>query len=115
LKARRDKLPEQAGVFYRHIAGRVDAYATDRPDRVEIVGAKDGSVEVTITEAAEGATPYYHRTLLPAETSEVRIHLGAADARVAGEAGGRPGARRARSPAVASGMPGAKRWRTPGG
>jgi hypothetical protein len=82
LKARRDAMTEEAVVYYRHLAGKVDVYATDRADRVELTGLAGGALDVKVSEAAAGSTPYYHRTLLPGDTEEVRVHLGAGDDRV---------------------------------
>jgi hypothetical protein len=82
LKARRDALTDQARVYYRNLAGKVDVFATDRAERVELTGQPGGGVEVTIADGAEGAAPYFHRTLLPAETREVCLHLGAGNDRV---------------------------------
>jgi len=81
LKARRDTLADEAGVYYRHLAGKVDVFATDAADRVTLVG-QPGGVEVTVADATEGAAPWFHRLLVPAETGELRLHLGAGDDRV---------------------------------
>jgi hypothetical protein len=82
LKARRDAMADEAGRYYRHLAGKVDVYATDRPERVELTGLAGGALEVKVAEAAEGSAPYFQRTLLPADTHEVRIHVGGGDDRV---------------------------------
>lgn len=82
LKGRRDKLPEAADRFYRHLAHRVDVYATNQPERVEIEKFDDGDVEVRISLAAPGGAtpePYYRRRFHPAETQEVRLYLEGGD------------------------------------
>jgi surface antigen Omp85-like protein len=82
LKARRDAMTSEAGVYYRHLADKVDVFATDRADRVELTGLAGGGLEVTLADDAAASAPYFHRTLLPADTDEVRIHLGAGNDRV---------------------------------
>jgi hypothetical protein len=75
-------MTEEAVRYYRHLAGKVDVYATDRADRVELTGLPGGALEVKLSEAAAGSPPYFQRTLRPDDTGEVRIHLGAGDDRV---------------------------------
>ncbi|HEY8151940.1 MAG TPA: hypothetical protein VIK51_23745 [Vicinamibacteria bacterium] len=82
LEARRDAMTTEARVYYRHLAAKVDVFATDRAERVELTGTSGGGLEVTVADAAPGSAPYFHRTLLPADTQEVRIHLGGGDDRV---------------------------------
>jgi len=81
LKGRRDALVPEALLYYRHLAGKVDVFATDGADRVTLLG-QPGGVELTIADAAEGASPWFHRLFVPGETREVRIHLGSGDDRV---------------------------------
>src|SRR5258708_4629270 len=90
LEARRDAMTEEAVRYYRHLAGKVDVYATDRADRVDVTGLAGGALEVKVSEAAAGSTPYYHRTLLPGDTEEVRIHLGTGDDRVIAQGASSP-------------------------
>jgi hypothetical protein len=82
LKGRRDAMTSEARRYYRHLADKVDVFATDRADRVELTGTSGGALEVTLADAAPGSTPYFRRTLAPAETEEVRIHLQGGDDRV---------------------------------
>jgi hypothetical protein len=82
LKARRDAMAAEARRYYRHLAEKVDVFATDRTDRVELTGTSGGGLEVALTDAAPGSAPYFRRTLAPAETEEVRLHLGGGDDQV---------------------------------
>lgn len=86
LKARRDRLPEMARRYYRHLAKRADVHATDASEQVQVQHAADGSVEVRV---AAGAEPYFVRRFQPADTDEVRIYLEGGDDRVV--ASGQPG------------------------
>jgi hypothetical protein len=79
LKARRDRLPEEARVFYRHLAQRANVYATDADEQVEVEHGTDGSVAVRV---AAGGEPYFARRFVPSETDEVRIDLLGGDDRV---------------------------------
>lgn len=81
LKARRDAMKEEAGRFYRHLAAKVDVYGTDVAERVELTGIAGGGLDVKVSEAGASA-PYFHRTLLPAETEEVRLYLQGGDDKV---------------------------------
>jgi len=90
LKARRSAIPEEAHRFYRFLAERVDLFATDRADRVELTGRPGGGLEVKIAEAAEGSKPYLQRTLSSADTKEIRLHLEGGDDRVVARGEGNP-------------------------
>jgi len=79
LKARRDRLPEVARRFYRHLAQRPDVYATDADEQVQVEHAADGAVEVRV---AAGGEPYFVRRFVPRETDEIRIYLLGGDDRV---------------------------------
>jgi hypothetical protein len=77
LKARRDALPTAAGKYYEHLAGRVDVYMTDRPERVEAKRSGNGDMELSV--AAVGADgkpeePYFRRVFHAKETQEVRLY-----------------------------------------
>jgi hypothetical protein len=93
LKARRDKLPEAAREFYRHLAGEVEVHGTDRDD-LATVHRVDGEItEVTLAvQDKEGGAeePYFRRRFEHGETDEVRLilHNGADELRVEGEGGG---------------------------
>lgn len=86
LKSRRDRLVDYAHRYYRHLAGRVDVYATDAADEVELTHDADGRLEVRV---ASGGAPYFSRHLLPAETSEVRVYLLGGDDKVVTRGKGR--------------------------
>ena len=86
LRARRDALPEVAEKYYRHLAGRVDVYMTNRSERVDATRAPNGDMEVTIRVLDAGGQPgatTYHRVFHASETEEVRFYaLGGDDALV---------------------------------
>jgi hypothetical protein len=74
VKERRDHLPEYARKFYLHLSDRVDVRATDRDDVAMVRRRDDGSLQVTLADAA-GGEPYYDRRFRPDETKEVRLYL----------------------------------------
>lgn len=89
LKKRREALPQAALEYYRRLARQVDVQGTDQLDSVSLTRLGDGRVEVTL--AQPGANePWFRRTFLPDETSEIRLYLnGGADRVVArGPSGG---------------------------
>ena len=83
LRARRDSLPVQAAGFYGRLALNVDVHATDEDEAAVIERHPDGSLEVTITAAAEGGERRvtFHRRFDPRETDDVRVHLRGGDDR----------------------------------
>ncbi len=93
LKERRDKLPEAARHYYRHLAGEVEVHGTDR-DEIAEVHREDGRfTEVSLAvvgEGGEAAEPYFRRRFDHEETKEVRLilHDGADRVRVWGEGAG---------------------------
>ncbi|NOR13174.1 MAG: BamA/TamA family outer membrane protein [Candidatus Aminicenantes bacterium] len=85
MKIRRDKLPEVADKYYRHLAGEVDIRATDASEIVEVVRHDDGRLELSIFTIQDGEklpTPYYHRIFDPEDTDDVRLFLNGGDDRV---------------------------------
>jgi hypothetical protein len=77
LKARRDALANVAAKYHEHLAGRVDVYMTNQPERVEAKRLGNGDMEVTIRAAGpDGAsgTPWFHRVFDGKETEEVRFY-----------------------------------------
>jgi len=79
LRARRDRLDQAAGSFYRLLAREVDVHATDKAEELvaEPVGAR--SLRVTIRRKDEPA-PHFERVFHAGETGEVRVYLhGGAD------------------------------------
>jgi hypothetical protein len=79
LKGRRDGLLEAANRFYEHISDKVRIYLTDGPDYVEARHQENGDLEVKVwRRGADGnpaGEPWYHRTLLAAETREAQVYL----------------------------------------
>jgi hypothetical protein len=78
LKIRRDKLPQIAEKYYRHLAGEVDISATEKSDTVEVFRLDGGQLDVSIYATKEGkklSTPYFHRIFDPNDTKDVRIFL----------------------------------------
>lgn len=79
LKARRDRLHDQADRFYRLLAWQVDLHATDKSEVADIERQDDGSVTVRLSrrERRGGLAdlPYYQRIFRPGETAEVRLYL----------------------------------------
>lgn len=82
LKSRRDKLPEAARRYYRHLAGEVDLQATDASEIVNVERTDDGHAEITAATAEAPDRPYFRRRFDSKETHEVRIYLHGGDDRV---------------------------------
>jgi hypothetical protein len=85
LKIRRDKLPEIAEKYYRHLAGEVDIRATETSEVVEAKRLDGGLLELSIFATKDGnklPTPYFHRTFDPKDTNDVRLFLNGGDDRV---------------------------------
>ena len=90
LRQRRDDLPEAATKFYELLARWVDVHATDQRDSASIVRRADGGVDLTLFSVENGAAaePYYRRSFLQTETSELRLFLhGGKDVTVTANAG----------------------------
>ncbi|HEX9189786.1 MAG TPA: hypothetical protein VGB87_22110, partial [Vicinamibacteria bacterium] len=88
LKARRDKLPEAADRFYRHLAGQVDVQCTNAAEIARVRRMEGGAVEVQVARRQEdgtAATPYFSRRFVPGETAEVRLYLRGGNDRVVSE------------------------------
>jgi len=79
LRSRRDRLIDASREFYRLLAREVDVRATTGAEDFEIERSADGSVKVAIY-ARDGKSgerapnPYFRRTFLPDETSEIRVY-----------------------------------------
>lgn len=88
LRARRERLGEAARDFYGVLAREVEVTATDKKEVAEVAFAGDGSATVSVR-TRRGSEPYFRRTFLPGETSEVRLHLRGGDdeLHVAGDGG----------------------------
>ena len=93
LRSRRDRLMEASREFYRLLARDVDVRATTGTEEFEIDRSGDGSVKVVIyarDAKSDGATPdpYFRRTFLPEETSEIRVYTVGGDDRVVEQGNG---------------------------
>ena len=79
LRTRRDALPSFAAEYYALLAQAPDVYATDEEELAEARVLADGSVRLTLSPApANGSAPgrpFFDRTFLPDETSEVRVYM----------------------------------------
>jgi len=86
LKARRDRLPQAAEAFYRHLASEVDVYLTNQADLVEVKQLEGDDLEVRASRLGEegqaSSEPYFRRTLHKRETGEVRLYLAGGNDRV---------------------------------
>jgi hypothetical protein len=80
LRACRDGLSAAAREFYLLLADIVDVHATEGPDHATLTSERDGAVALSLrvldqkTGKPAGA-PFFQRTFLPDETSEVRLYL----------------------------------------
>jgi hypothetical protein len=94
LRARRDRLLDAAGKYYRLLAERVDVHGTDGSDQARLTREPDGEVEVTLSRdgTVSGGTPYFQRRFEPGTTKEVRVFLEGGDdfAVIQGQKGGGP-------------------------
>jgi hypothetical protein len=85
LRIRRDKLPEIAEAYYRHLAGEVDIQATDASEVIEAKRLDEGFLDLSIFATQDGeklSTPYYHRIFDPEDTNDVRLFLHGGDDRM---------------------------------
>ena len=84
IRGRRDRLPEGARAYYRHLAREVDIQASDQSEAVSIEHAADGTTRVRIMrgeapgEPRQGAVSF-DRIFHPAETKDVRLYLRGGD------------------------------------
>lgn len=79
LRARRDRLPDAAGEFYRLLAEEVDVHGTNQPDHAVLTRLPQGGLELTLSRNGAEDEPYFSRRFEPKTTSEVRIFLGEGD------------------------------------
>jgi hypothetical protein len=77
LRARRDRISDQATTFYRYISTHPDIHATDSADRAHVIRHPDGAVEVEVR-SGPGA-PRFRRRFQPRETEEIRLYLHGGD------------------------------------
>jgi hypothetical protein len=84
LKQRRDKLPETARHYYRHLAGEVEAHGTDLNELAVAERLDDRFTQVSIAVVGTdgvASEPYYSRRFDREETKEVRLLLHSGDDR----------------------------------
>jgi len=77
MKARRDKLMQQAMEYYRFISIYVEVPASDKNDSFSINEQKDGDVEVTVKKIkkdGDADKTTFHRVFKPDVTKEVRLY-----------------------------------------
>lgn len=74
LRTRRDALVPYVQHFYRYLVERIDVHLTDGNEHVTVATGPDRSTALTAT-VEGGSAPYYNRTFVPGETSEVRLYL----------------------------------------
>jgi hypothetical protein len=82
LRGRRDALPEIALANYRHLAGLVDVYMTDRPEQVTARRQTNGDLDLRVSiVGSDGlpAEPYFKRVFHADETEEVRLYARGGD------------------------------------
>lgn len=82
LKARRDALPELAGLYYELITREAEVWATDEDEVAACEHLPDGDLRVRISVAGDTASPYFDRTFRAADTVEIRIYLRGGEDRV---------------------------------
>ena len=86
LKARRDRLSEEADVYYEHIADKVKVILTDAPEYVELRWLDKGDLQVNVlrrgSDGGPSGDPILQRTLHANETQEVQIYLRGGDDKV---------------------------------
>jgi hypothetical protein len=89
LRSRRDALVGVVLHYYRDLARQVDVHGTDRDEVVAVRRLANDALEVAVSEKG-AAEPYFRRTFVPGETSEVRVYLHGGNDRVqrVGTAGG---------------------------
>ncbi|HEV3050158.1 MAG TPA: BamA/TamA family outer membrane protein [Longimicrobium sp.] len=83
LRARRDRLREQAERFYKRLALNVDVQTTDADEVAVIDRHPDGTLEITVTAAGDDEQRFvtYRRRFMPEETDDVRLYLQGGDDR----------------------------------
>ncbi|MEJ8757804.1 metallophosphoesterase [Pontibacter sp. H259] len=77
LKSRRDKLPEVAERYYKHLAKYVDIAGSDKHERFIVNRASNDETQVTvykITKEGELRDTLYKRTFYTNETKEIRLY-----------------------------------------
>jgi hypothetical protein len=86
LRARRAGLGDYARRYYEMLAHEAEVWGTNAAEMADVHRNVDGSVDVTLTAAGQGARPgdpYFRRRYLPGETREIRVFLQGGDDRAA--------------------------------
>ena len=80
LRSRRDRLPEIADEYYRHLSGEIDLHLTDGPEAIHATRRGDGHLELVVrAENADQTFETYRRTFAPDDTDDVRLFLHGGD------------------------------------
>jgi hypothetical protein len=86
LEGLRDRLGEEADIYYEHLADKVKVYLTAAPEYVEVRWLDDGDLEFKVFRRGPDGGPsgdaYVQRTLHKKETREVQIYLGGGEDKV---------------------------------
>ncbi|MFL5312199.1 MAG: hypothetical protein ACJ79H_17335 [Myxococcales bacterium] len=87
LRSRRDALPAVARDYYRLLADQVDVRGTANGEDFRLERQANGAIEVSIRARDEqdgmrATIPFFRRTFLPEETSEIRLYTMGGDDRV---------------------------------
>ncbi|MBA3521688.1 MAG: hypothetical protein H0T90_04185 [Gemmatimonadales bacterium] len=82
LKQRRDRLPEAAARFYRHLAREVDVHTSDLDEAVVVQRVDERVTEVTVLPGL------FHRRFDRGETDDIRLYLHGGDDSVIVRGGG---------------------------
>jgi hypothetical protein len=91
LKHRRDRLVDEADVYYRFLAHKVDVQCTDASELARVRHLEGGALQVDVSrrgDRGEEGRPYFSRRFVPAETQSVRVYLRGGDDRVVVEGRG---------------------------
>src|SRR5512135_2950028 len=81
LRHRRDRLIEEADLYYLFLAHKVDVQCTNASEDVHVQHLEGGAVQVDVSRRDE-AKPYFSRRFVPKETDSVRLYLRGGDDRV---------------------------------
>ncbi len=73
LKSHRDRLPEQAALFYKLLAEVVDIHATDADDRAIVTLVDEHHIDIEIRSGE--AAPYFQRRFDDRATHQIRLYM----------------------------------------
>lgn len=74
LRSRRNAFAAVSSRYYATLAKYAEIRLSDSPERVTIDRLDGGRVEVTAWHCGAALSQVYHRTFLPEETKEIRVH-----------------------------------------